>query len=79
MGAIVVASGDYPAGVSKWEARSRAAERRGERERATGLDPADDAARWLAEHDAPPAPAVPKAAHKNKALHQWRRRSEGRS
>jgi hypothetical protein len=53
---------------------SRGAERLGERERAAGLDPEDDAARWLAEHDPAPPPATPKAAHKNKALHRWQQR-----
>jgi hypothetical protein len=65
--------------ASTWESRSKAAQRRGERERAAGLDPEDDAARWLAENGAPPPAATPKAAHKNKALHQWRRREQGRS
>jgi hypothetical protein len=52
----------------------RGAEKLGERERQVGLDHEDDAAKWLAENDAKPAPAPPKAASKSKALHQWRRR-----
>jgi len=52
----------------------RGAEKRGERERAAGLDPDDDAARWLTEHDPPPEPAVPKALSKSKKLHRWRQR-----
>jgi hypothetical protein len=47
-----------------------------DRERAVGLDAEDEAARWLAENDAPPAPARPKAASKSKALHQWRNRTK---
>ena len=43
-----------------------------ERERATGLDPEDEAAKWLQEHDPPPPPALPKSATKSKALHRWR-------
>jgi hypothetical protein len=43
-----------------------------ERERATGIDPEDDASKWLQERDPPPPPAVPKAATKSKALHRWR-------
>ena len=49
-------------------------ERMREREATVGLDAEDDAARWLAEHDAPPPPATPKSLGKNKTLHQWRRR-----
>jgi hypothetical protein len=43
-----------------------------ERERATGIDPEDDASKWLQEREPPPPPAVPKAATKSKALHRWR-------
>jgi hypothetical protein len=43
-----------------------------ERERATGIDPEDDASKWLQERDPPPAPALPKSATKSKALHRWR-------
>jgi hypothetical protein len=43
------------------------------REAAVGLEPGDDAARWLEEHDPPAAPAARKSLGKNKALHQWRR------
>jgi hypothetical protein len=43
-----------------------------ERERSVGLEAGDEAAKWLAENDAPPPPATPKSAFKSKALHQWR-------
>jgi hypothetical protein len=43
-----------------------------ERERATGIDPEDDASKWLQERDPPPPPPVPRAATKSKALHRWR-------
>jgi hypothetical protein len=52
---------------------SRSVEKLSERERAAGLDPDDEAARWLDEHDPKPPPAVPKRATKNKTLHRWRR------
>jgi hypothetical protein len=46
--------------------------RRLERERTLGLDPADDAAKWIEEHDASPPPLESKARRKSKALHRWR-------
>ena len=49
-------------------------ERMREREATVGLDSEDDAARWLAQNDAPPPPASAKSLGKNKLLHQWRRR-----
>jgi hypothetical protein len=49
-------------------------EKRAERERQVGLDPEDAAARWLADHDPPAEPGVPKSASKSKLLHRWRRR-----
>jgi hypothetical protein len=53
---------------------SRGVRKLTERERAVGLDPEDDAARWLEEHGAKPAPPPPKAASKAKELHRWRQR-----
>jgi hypothetical protein len=55
---------------------SKGAKKLGEHERTVGLQPEDDASRWLDEHDPPPKPQPPKAASKSKALHQWRRRQE---
>ena len=52
----------------------RGAEKRGEREREVGLDPDDQAARWLAENDPPPEPKMPKSASKSKHVHRWRQR-----
>jgi len=53
---------------------SEGAKRRGERERAVGLDADDEAARWLAEHDPPPAPPPSKSAFKSKELHRFTQR-----
>jgi hypothetical protein len=47
-----------------------------EREASLGVDPDDDAARWLAEHDAPPPPTPPKAAKKSVTLHRFRQRRD---
>jgi hypothetical protein len=55
---------------------NKGAKKRGERERTVGLDPEDDATRWLDEHDPPPKPQPPKSASKSKALHQWRQRQQ---
>jgi len=60
----------------KRSSTSKGAKKLGERERTVGLEPEDDATRWLDEHDPPPKPQPPKAASKSKALHQWRRRQQ---
>jgi hypothetical protein len=52
--------------------KSSSVQKLSERERATGLDPEDEASKWLQHHDPPPAPALPKSATKSKALHRWR-------
>jgi hypothetical protein len=52
------------------------AEKLGERERAAGLDPNDEAARWLEEHDPKPEASPPKSAYKSKTLHRWRQRQQ---
>jgi hypothetical protein len=43
-----------------------------ERERNVGLEPDDDAARWLEEHEPKVEQPPPKSAFKSKALHRWR-------
>ena len=47
-----------------------------EREASAGLDADDAAAKWLDEHDPPPAPHTPRSARKSKLLHQYRKRTE---
>jgi hypothetical protein len=54
--------------------KKRRAAGRSERERAAGLDPDDEGARWLAEHDPQPEPQPPKSLGKSKTLHRWRQR-----
>jgi hypothetical protein len=56
--------------------REQAAKRRGERERQVGVEPDDDAARWLADHDPPPAEPESKSRFKSKDLHRWRERQK---
>ncbi len=60
--------------TSKRQLSARGVQKLTERERAIGLEPEDEAARWLEEHDPPPQPVTPKAATKSKALHRWRQR-----
>jgi hypothetical protein len=52
----------------------RDAESLGRRERELGIDPNDEAAEWLREHDPKPEPPPPKSLTKSKHLHRWRRR-----
>jgi hypothetical protein len=44
------------------------------REASVGLEPQDEAAQWLGEHDAPPPPKPPKSAKKSVTLHRFRQR-----
>ncbi|HUQ23332.1 MAG TPA: hypothetical protein VM049_10015 [Gaiellaceae bacterium] len=55
----------------------KAAKRRGERERMVGLDPEDDAARWLEDHDPAPPVEPSKSVFKSKELHRWRQKRSG--
>ena len=47
-----------------------------QREAQVGLEADDEAAKWLAENDAPPPTDEPKAARKSKLLHQYRNRKD---
>jgi hypothetical protein len=71
------ADGRYGRGVTPRRRLSeRSVRKLSERERTTGVDPDDAAARWLEENDPPPAPAEPKSARKSKTLHRWRQRQQ---
>jgi len=54
----------------------RGVQKLSERERTAGMEPDDDAARWLAENDKQPPPQAPKSATKSKALHRWRQQQQ---
>jgi hypothetical protein len=56
----------------------RGAQKRAERERAVGLAPEDDAARWLEENDPKPEPEPPKSLAKSRHLHRWREQQKKR-
>ena len=46
--------------------------RRLERERTAGIDPDDDAAKWLEETEPAPLPPESKTGRKSVTLHRWR-------
>jgi hypothetical protein len=50
----------------------RGVHRMRERESTVGMDPEDEAAKWLAEHDPPTPPKTPKAAKKSVTLHRFK-------
>ena len=52
----------------------RGVKRMRDREASVGLAPDDSAAKWLAEHDPPPPPKIPKSAKKSVTLHRFKRR-----
>jgi hypothetical protein len=62
--------------VRKKPLTPRGVERMREREASLGIEPDDEAGRWLAEHDAPPAPTPPKSAKRSVTLHRFRQRRD---
>lgn len=62
--------------VPKKRLTPRGVARMREREASVGLDTEDEAARWLAEHDAPEPPGTPKAAKKSVTLHRFRQQRD---
>jgi hypothetical protein len=61
---------------SKRRLTPRGVQRMRDREASTGLDPDDEAARWLDEHDPAPPPKAPKSAKKSVTLHRFRQRQD---
>jgi hypothetical protein len=51
----------------------RGVQRMRDREANVGVDPEDEAAKWLAENDPPEPPKTPKAAKKSVTLHRFKR------
>ena len=73
----IACEGSYAPLVTRKPDRTRqGALKRAERERSVGLDPEDEAARWLEEHDPPPPEPEPKAAKKSKAVHRFRQQQQ---
>jgi hypothetical protein len=62
--------------AGKRQPNPRGVQKLSQRERSTGLDPDDEAARWLQEHDPASPPSTPKAASKSRELHRWRQRQQ---
>jgi hypothetical protein len=62
--------------MRKPDLSQRSVEKLRDRERAVGIDPEDDAARWLEQNDPKPEPAPPKSASKSKTLHRWRQQQQ---
>jgi hypothetical protein len=54
----------------------RGVERMRQREGSVGLEPDDEAARWLTEHDPEPPPPAPKSVKKSVTLHRFRQRQD---
>jgi hypothetical protein len=48
-----------------------------DREAKVGMDPEDEAAKWLAENDPPEPPKTPKAAKKSVTLHRFKQQRRG--
>ena len=71
-------SRSYARRVRKKPLTPRAVEKMRARESSVGIDAHDAAARWLAEHDAPPPkpPKAAKAAKKSVTLHRFRQRRD---
>jgi hypothetical protein len=61
---------------SKRRLTPRGVQRMREREASAGLEPDDEAARWLDEHDPAPPPKTPKSAKKSVTLHRFRQRQD---
>jgi hypothetical protein len=61
----------------RYRLTEKGAKRRGERERKVGLEPEDEAARWLEEHAPEPQPEPSKSLFKSKELHRWRQKRGG--
>jgi hypothetical protein len=48
-----------------------------DREAKVGMDPEDEAAKWLAENVQPEPPKTPKAAKKSVTLHRFKQQRRG--